>query len=152
MEERLRVQRREAEAAAERSVLDVAHLMRSGSARRRRTLFRAPRLPLVIPPNHAEVEVEKQVADEEDATDPVKRPRRRTAGRGARAIEGAEAHAAAERAAEERPRVQAGTPRQQENLRRGARRRPKAAAEEVEADAADVGAGSADLGHSRRTR
>ena len=103
MEERLRAQRREAEAVAERSALDVAHLMRSGAGSATAGLASAATAPSSrVPPYPAAATVESPVAAEQDA-----RESDHTAPAGGRqdvealAIDRAEAHAAAERAAEE---------------------------------------------------
>jgi hypothetical protein len=140
MEERLRAQRREAEAVAERSALDVAHLMRSGAGSATAGLASAATAPFSrVPPYPAGAAVESPVAAEQDA-----RESDHTAPAGGRqdvealAIDRAEAHAAAERAAEEqaaRAAQDAQTAGESPARRHAA---AKAAAEEAEVDAAEV--------------
>jgi hypothetical protein len=109
MEERLRAQRREAEATAERSALDVAHLMRpapqpgAAAAAAREGLASAALRPTSLAPETAtDMGGETRTATEKDEADPSQMSQvddQHVAH--ARALERAEAQAAAERAAEE---------------------------------------------------
>ena len=155
MEERLRAQRQEAEATAERSALDVAHLMRSApppgaaAAAAREGLASAAPAPAAGPteapagamtgvPNHAETAIGG--ADLEER---------------ARAIDRAEARSAAERAAEEEAERAA---RDAEAAGESVVRRmaaAEAAAEEAEVDTAeaertDATRGPIDVGTAER--
>src|SRR5688572_14827565 len=109
MEERLQAQRREAEATAERSALDVAHLMRAApqpgvaAAAAKEGLASSARMPSAGPTDPAagaKIDARTTVGDAApDLADPERDGAEREAH--ARAIEGAEARAAAEAAAEE---------------------------------------------------
>jgi hypothetical protein len=109
MEERLRTQRREAEATAERSALDVAHLMRASpqpgaaAAAAKEGLASSARMPSAgptAPAAGAKIQARTTVGD--DAPDLAETQRNGAEHEAhARAIEGAEARAAAEAAAEE---------------------------------------------------
>ena len=145
MEERLRAQRREAEAVAERSALDVAHLMRAGShpsamAAAAEGLASAAAAPSSgVPPYPAGATIGSPTTAEQNAPGSSQRP---LAGGQqeveAIAMERAEARAAAERAAEEeaeRASRNARTAGESAERRLAA---AEAAAEEAEADAADV--------------
>lgn len=109
MEERLRAQRREAEATAERSALDVAHLMRAApqpgaaAAAAREGLASAARGPISrVPETAADVGGEPRTATEDEAPGSSQMPQIGDQDvADARALERAEAQAAAERAAEE---------------------------------------------------
>src|SRR5215213_7983878 len=109
MEERLRSERREAEATAERSALDVAHLMRaapqSGVAAAAATegLASAARMPTApLPEPTVGLTSEEETTTEGAALDRSEPPLGNDQNAAqARVIERAEARAAAERAAEE---------------------------------------------------
>ena len=146
MEERLRAQRREAEATAERSALDVANLMRAAPQPGRRPPLPGrgwlPRRPcrLLVPRNRVlEPQLDARTATPEDATDLGQAPltgdqrKHRPV-----EIERAEARAAAERAAEEQAERAA---RDAQKTGESVVRRMAAAssaAEEAEADTADA--------------
>jgi cytoskeletal protein RodZ len=103
MEEQLRAQRREAEATAERSALDVANLMRAAPRPGERAAAASEGLASAAPMPSAlsresttEETAEARTVGPEEALDPVVRAEAQ-----AREIERAEGRAAAERAAEE---------------------------------------------------
>ncbi len=108
MEERLRAQRLEAEATAERSALDVAHLMRApqpgaAAAAAEEGLASATRMPTVRtpePPDGSQVESRTAIDEEEFRRKPAWDAGSEEEAR-VIAIERAEAQAAAELAAEE---------------------------------------------------
>jgi hypothetical protein len=107
MEERLRAQRREAEATAERSALDVAHLMRAApqsgaaAAAAREGLASAARPP-AAGPTEPPASVDTSTTVDVDVADRAQTPLSIVDhDADARAMERAEARAAAERAAEE---------------------------------------------------
>ena len=107
MEERLRAQRREAEATAERSALDVAHLMRAApqssaaAAAAREGLASAARPPAAGSSEMPAV-VDSSTAIDDDVADRAQEPLSVVDhDADARAMERADARAAAERAAEE---------------------------------------------------
>jgi hypothetical protein len=145
IEQRLRTERREAEAAAERSALDVAHLMRAGSkppsaaaaSGEPASAARAPSSRVPQPPAGATVDAQSvgQEKSPEFGQMPVGGGQQEAQ---ALAIERAEARAAAERAAEEqaerasRDAETAG----ESPVRRAAA--ATAAAEEAAADTADA--------------
>jgi hypothetical protein len=150
MEERLRIQRQEAEEAAERSALDVAHLMRAGSRSAAAAVAGdGPSSATGMPsardsqPTTEAMMVEKQATAQEDATESGRTPFVGEQQEGqARAIERAEARAAAERVAEEQAERAA---RDAETTGESVARRmaaASAAAQEVEADAADAERGA----------
>jgi hypothetical protein len=145
IEERLRAQRREADAAAQRSALDVAHLMRGGSQPAAAAVVDeghastrlVPSSDVVQPP--ADATADSRTRTQHDAAESGQAPF--TSGpQGVEAleVERAEARAAAERAAEE----QAERARRAADLAgESAMRRAvaaSAAAEEAEADTVDA--------------
>jgi len=145
MEERLRAQRREAEAAAERSALDVANLMRAGSqptaaaAADEGLTSAAPTPSSRTPQEPTGATVESQLSTLQNAPESDQTP---TIGveqeAQVLAFERMEAHAAAERAAEEEAERAS---RDAEAAGESAVRRmaaATAAAEEAEADTADA--------------
>ncbi len=148
IEERLRAQRREAEEAAQRSALDVAHLMRAGSQPAGPTANEGLASAAVVPRSRvpeppAGAEVGSETDTHENA--PASGPSRHSGGEQdlqALEIERAEARAAAERAAEEqaeRASQDAKTAGESAVRRAFA---ASAAAAEAEADTADAtGAG-----------
>jgi hypothetical protein len=140
MEEQLRAQRREAEATAERSALDVAHLMRAapqpgaGEAAAREGLASAARVPSAHAPEPtAGATAAAATTVPEGALDLGSQEEAR-----AREIERAEARAAAERAAEEQAAraSQAARSSGESLVRRTAA--ASAAAEEAAADTVDA--------------
>ena len=145
LEERLRAQRLEAEASAERSALDVAHLMRSGSQPAAAAATNEELASAVFEPSSGVPEPpptvtgETQTTAQQDALDHGQTAR--VGGQQveqALAIERAEARAAAERAAEEQA---ARAARDAEIAGESAVRRAAAAtaaAGEAEADTADA--------------
>jgi hypothetical protein len=146
MEERLRAQRREAEATAERSALDVAHLMRAApqpgaaTAAAREGLASAARLPTADDPQPstgATVDARRAMTDRQ--VDQGQASDVGTQGEAlARAIERAEARAAAERVAEEQAALasQEADIAGESAVRRNAA--AAAAAQEAEADTAEA--------------
>ena len=145
MEERLRAQRREAEATAERSALDVAHLMRTApqpgaAAAARAGLASAARVPTAGSRDPAAgAAVDARTTTQDDAPDHAQTPLSDAEHEAdARVIERAEARAAAERAAEEQAEWAA---RDAEIAGETAVRRvavAEAAAEEAEVDTAEA--------------
>lgn len=145
IEERLRAQRREAEAAAERSALDVANLMRTGSQRAAAAAAREGLASAAVEPTArvtrtpAGVAVESQGTTQQDAPEVGESS---PAGEGkdgqALAIERAEARAIADRVAEEQDQraAQDAETAGESAVRRAAA--ATAAAEEAEADTADA--------------
>ena len=106
IEERLRAQRREADAAAQRSALDVAHLMRGGSRPAAAAVVDEGMLPRGLyhpqmlysrPPMPRPTPGRTQ----HDAAESGQAPHQRSSRGGSAEVERAEARAAAERAAEE---------------------------------------------------
>jgi hypothetical protein len=155
MEEQLRAQRREAEATAERSALDVANLMRAapqpgaGAAAAREGLASAATMPSARPADSSARDADNaRTTISDDATDRGQSP---LAGDDTEAraleIERAEAQAAAERVAEERAERAL---RASQNVGESVTRRMAAASSASDeaavdtADAAQAGVNSAD--------
>ncbi len=140
MEEQLRAQRREAEATAERSALDVANLMRAAPRPGERAAAASEGLASAAPMPSAlsqelttEETAEARPVGPDEAPDPVVRAEAQ-----AREIERAEGRAAAERAAEEQSaRAARGAQKTGESVERRMAA-ASSAAEEAAADTTDA--------------
>jgi hypothetical protein len=140
MEEQLRAQRREAEATAERSALDVANLMRAAPRPGERAAAASEGLASAAPMPSAlsqelttEETAEARPVGPDEAPDPVDRAEAQ-----AREIERAEGRAAAERAAEEQSaRAARGAQKTGESVERRMAA-ASSAAEEAAADTTDA--------------